>query len=885
MWSWRRRSSRDFSQEIQAHILLDTDRLIAEGMSPQEAKAAALRTFGNVTSAQERFYESRRVMWLDDFQRDVRYALRALTRTPGFTAVAILILALGIGTNTAIFSLIDTLMLRSLPVRDPEQLVQLLSNYPGEPRSLGFAWRYYEHYRDQNHVFSDLIGVSATRFQVNNRGLDADRVGGEFVPGNFFRALGVKPAIGRLLGAQDDQVGAAGAAVAVVSWSYWKDTFNLDSAILGTKIILDGVPAIVVGVVAREFVGLQVGLKSDVWVPAAMEPMIRRPSQRADGSLGLALMGRLKPGVSIDQARAEMSVLDRWRIEDVLTRSNDPLWRQAKIDVEPAGAGFSTLRDQYVKPLIVLMILVCLLLLLACTNIASMLLARGAARQREIAVRVALGATRVRLVRQALTESLLLSVAGSLVGILLAYVGVETLIRIIASGRPLVGWPGPIDIQIRPDTQMLLFTAGVALLTAALFGLAPAWTAFVSIPSSSLRQSGATAETRSTRLFGKALVVAQVALSVVLLSTAGLFVRHLSNLRNVDLGFRRESVLLVTLNPQGSGYNRYQLTRMFRDLIDRLQAIPGVRSVSLSGVTPIEGGAASRFANVEGLQERPEDRRRLMLNWVGPKYFETFGTPLLAGRDFEFQDESRTRVAIVNQMTARHYFPGSDPIGKHITLDGDDQPYEIVGVAGDAKYTNLYDAPPRTVYFNAFQEERIGSQFALRTNEAPETIASEARRVVGDVVNNVRVAKVTTLADQVDAAIVPERLIAPLASFFGVVGALLAAIGLYGLLAYMVARRIKEIGIRRALGATKRDITKMVLKSALVVVGPGLLVGALVAIWSKRFAASVMENLPMESVFPLAFAAVAMIAVALLAAYVPARRATRVDPMVALRSE
>jgi predicted permease len=605
--------------------------------------------------------------------------------------------------------------------------------------------------------------------------------------------------------------------------------------------------------------------------------------------MGLKLMGRLRPGVSIEQARAEMVVLFQWTVAEITKTNQDPLLRQWKIEVEPAGAGFSRLRDQFEKPLLVLMAVVGLLLLIACTNVASMLLARGAARQHEMAVRVSLGAGRFRLVRQVLTESLLLSVAGSLLGVFLAYFGANALVRIMASGRQIVGLPPHLEIHVHPDVHVFLFTAGVALLTGVLFGLAPAWNAFASDPASSLRESRGGGETRFGRLFGKSLVVAQVALSVVLLSAAGLFIRYLSDLKHRDLGFHRDHVLLVRLDPEHSGYEDERLSRAYQELLERLEAIPGVRSATLSAGTPISGAGASSFANVEGHPERPEDRRYVSINWVAPKYFQTLGTPFLAGRDFNFQDRGGPRVAIVNQAMARYYFADGNPLGKNFTLDRDwkgfgaDMPYEIVGMVADANYYEIREAAPRTIYFNAFQEGRVPSQFELRTSVAPTSVAPEVRRTVRALLKTVPVERLTTLADQVDASIAPERLIATLSGLLGALGAVLAAIGLYGLLAYTVARRTNEIGIRMALGATGSAVTQMVLGDALVMVGAGLAIGAPLAVWGKSFAASLIPDLPGRSAVPIAFGALAMIAVALLAAYVPARRAARVDPMEALR--
>jgi predicted permease len=380
-------------------------------------------------------------------------------------------------------------------------------------------------------------------------------------------------------------------------------------------------------------------------------------------------------------------------------------------------------------------------------------------------------------------------------------------------------------------------------------------------------------------------VVAQVAFTVVLLSAAGLFVRHLSNLENLNLGFRRDHILLVNLDPAHSGYEGERLARAYRELLARLEAIPGVRSATISAPTPLSGAAASRFANVEGHPERPEDRRYTHLKWVAPKYFETLDTPLLAGRDFTFQDQGGARVAIVNQAMARYYFGGADPIGKHITFDGDSKIYEIVGVAGNENYYEILETALRMVYLNAFQEERVSSGFALRTNIDPAVVAPEVRRVVREVLKTVAVSKTTTLNDQIDATIVPERLIATLSGWFGALGALLAAIGLYGLLAYTVTRRINEIGIRMALGATRGDVVLMILRDAFVMVAAGLLLGAPIAMWGRSFVAGMMQDLPGKDALTIVFAVIAMIVVGLLAAYLPARRASRVEPMEALRHE
>lgn len=801
-----------------------------------------------------------------------------MQRHPGFTAVVVLSLALGVGANTAVFGLIDTLMLRLLPVRQPAQLVELLQHYPGEPRGNGFwSWRSYEYYRDHNHVFSGLMATSPPlHFAVRGEGLEPESVSGQSVSSNFFSVLGLKASAGRLIGPGD----AATPTVAVLSWSLWKNSFNLDRAILGKRIIVQDQPVTVIGVLPSAFLGLQPGSRTDIWLPLVPSPSAR-----------VALIARLKPGASIEQARAEMNVLYRFTIEERAGGSRDPLLRQLKVEIEPAGAGLSFLRDHFAPPLFVLMGVVVLVLAIACTNIAGLLLARVAARQKEMAVRVSLGAGRLRLMCQLLTECLLLSGMGSLLGILLAYFGAGALVRILTSGRPIIGLPQPLEIPLQPDLHVLLFTAGVAVVSAVLFGLAPAWNAYSADPAGSLREMARSGETPSRRLFGRSLVVAQVALSLVLLSAAALFVRHLSNLQHVDLGFRRDHVLLVTPDLSRSGYNREQLSGSYRDLLDRLERIPGVRSASLSAPTPLSGAGAAGFATVEGFEEPPQDRRYISIGWVAPKCFGTLGIPLFAGRDFTFQDQGRPRVAIVNRALALYYFRGGDPIGKHVSLDhvtGDAEPksYEIVGVVGDAKYSEISEPANRIVYLPAFEDGGVHARsFVLRTNIEPRSVESDVRRAMRDVLKTAPLAQVTTLTDQVDASIVPERLIAILSGLFGALGSLLAAIGLYGLLAYTVTRRITEFGIRLALGATGSDLNRMVMKDAMRMVCAGLIVGAPVALWGKNLASSFIQDVEIKSAIPVLGAVGAMLGLALVASVLPARRAARVDPMEALRHE
>jgi predicted permease len=832
-----------------------------------------------------------------DLGRDLRYAVRLCARNRGFSAVIIITLALGIGANTAIFSLVDTLLLRSLPVRQPEQLVELLFKYPRDPRLNMYPWKYYERFRDQNHVFSDLIAMSAQsgRFQVAGPTFGPEVVDGMYVSGNFFEALGLEPAIGRLIGPEESQIGSARATVAVIPWSYWQSRFNLDPTVVGKRLVVDDVPITIIGVTRREFFGLQLGMDPPLWMPIAVEPLLQKPSRLLDGSALVTVVGRLKSGVTPVQAAAEMRVLDRQRLADLEARSHDVQWRTVTIDVEPAGAGLSILRDRFAGSLLLLMAAVGVLLLLACINVASMLLARSAARRHEMAMRVALGAGRLRIIRQVLTESLLLSTVGGGCGVLLAYFGAHAMVTIIGSGRSPVGMPQPLQIPVHLDLRVLLFAAAAAVATGVLFGAVPAWYAFVSAPSSSLREIGGAGDTRSARRFARALVVAQVALSVILLSAAAMFVRHLTALRTVGLGFQTASILQVRLDWPRAGYQPAQIGLLSRQVLDRLTAMAGVRSATLARMTPVSGAAGSRFISVSGFNEHPDDRRRVTLNNVAPRYFETLGTPFIAGRDFAPDDEGRSRVAIVNQAMARYYFGTNSPLGHQFTIEGQERPLEIVGVVGDAKYWDLHETPPRTIYMNAFQDSGPWI-FVLHTDVPPMSLVPQVRRIVHDTLPNVPIGTITTLAEQIDASILPERLIAMLSALFGALAAMLVAIGLYGLLSYTVTRRLREIGLRIAIGATRRDVIGMVLTSALGLVAVGITVGVPAAFWMKGYAVNVLAAvaatqveapaiLPVNPLVPVVIAVVAMLVLALVASYVPARRAMKVDPIVALRSE
>ena len=873
----RTRADRELEEELSQHLRARAEELRGSGLNAKEAERRARIEFGSQEKFKEECRKERGGFWLETFWGDVRFGLRMLRKNPGFTAVAVLTLALGIGANTAIFTSINGLMFRTLPIKDPGQFVELLHQYPGEPAYNGFSWDAYQVMRHGDRVFSDLFIGSTMNFgTVRGDNLQPQTVFVGSVGGNFFHLLGVRTAAGRLIGPEDVHAGYHD-PVAVVSWSFWKTRFNLDPGIIGKKLVVnDDPPLTIIGVAQRGFYGLSDEQPQDVWWPTSLGP------SQGWGSVGL--LARLKPGVSIKQARAEMSAL----FQEAVGQDTSPFMRTMKLRIEPAGNGVTTPLSQMLStPLTILMATVGLLLLLTCANLAGLLLARGASRQHEMAVRACLGAARARLLRQTLTESLLLSLAGCAVGIFFAYFAAHALVRVFASGRFIMDAPMHFEALTTPDAHVVLFTGAIVLLTGLLCGAVPAMRASNLAPGSALQPGTRIGETKRQRLFGKGLVALQVALSLALVSSAGLFVGYLSHLRNSNLGFKRNHLLLVTLDFAQSGYTAEKLSRLSQELVMRLDAIPGVNSATFSDMSPMEGSGASGFAFA---RDHPEKRTQTSINYVAPDYFKTYGTPFLAGRDFSAGDQASAPVAIINETAARNCFGNESPIGRHITLSHitlteGERTYEVIGLVGDAKYNDLQQPAPPTVYADLLQQDFVGSQLAIRTRIDPDGVADVVRQTEGAVLKTVPIVRIMTMNEQMDSSIVPERLIAILSTGFGVLGALLAAIGLYGLLAHTVARRTHEIGVRMALGAGGTDVMRMVLRDAVWMVCTGFAAGAPLAFWGKRIAASLIPDLPVADSRPMVVAAGIMIAIGLLAAYLPARRARRIDPMVALRYE
>ncbi|MBO0725487.1 MAG: ABC transporter permease [Blastocatellia bacterium] len=843
----------------------------------------------------------------DEMFQDLRYGARMLLKNKMFTLVATLSLALGIGANTAIFSLINALMLRMLPVKNAQELALFRIYGPHMPPGAGYNFNYplYEMFRDHNQSFSGIItgnNVGRARFVAPEPGAGGaiESVQQQRVSGNFFSTLGVNAVVGRTLVESDDNPANA-QPVAVISYEFWRRRFGLDPGVVGRQVTVNNTALTIVGVTPSGFFGFEVGAKPELWWPIKV---VNDQGLRLEGFYWIRVIGRLRPGVSLEQAQAEMDLIFRQQNDEVAAARGGawtPTQRrnhfERNIRLETGGVGYTSLRQRFRQPLFILMAAVGLTLLIACVNVANLLLARAATRRKEIAVRLALGAGRFRLLRQLLTESVLLSLLGGAAGLLFAPAFLRALIAYLPQQAQTA-------LDVSPDARVLAFTLVVSVITGLLFGLAPAWQATrLNLTASLKDQTGASAS-RSRSALNKTFVVTQVALSLFLLIGAGLFARSLRNLRALDVGMNYENIVQFSLDT-GSGYNAQRRGELYKRMLARLEALPGAQSATLLYFSLLSGGGVSFNVSVPGYTPTPDENVSCNEMAVGPRFFETMKMPILAGRDFGPQDErppvpansqpgappipsmagAPPLYAVINQAMARYFFGNENPIGRRFTTRGD-WPIEIIGVTKDAKYMNLREQPPRTYYLYYFQlPQREGMTFQLRAGGETVDYAAMIGRLARELDPQAQVVGLRMMRDVVDDSLVQERFIAQLGSAFSLFALLLACVGLYGVMSYAVTRRTNEIGIRMALGARGADVVRMVMRETMLTVAVGMAIGLGAALATTRLISNLLFDLSPNDPATIAAAALLMTIVAALAGYLPARRASRVDPMTALRCE
>jgi predicted permease len=820
-----------------------------------------------------------------------------LAKNPAFASVAVLTLALGIGANTAIFSLMNAVLLRSLPVQNPSQLVLfgagkwggIMDEIPNRGWQL-FSYPFYLQVRRDSSVFSDVTAISSMTNQVHGtieQASEAEAINARLVSGTYFSTLGVNPILGRTFTEEDDRT-PGGSPVAVASYSWWKRRFGCDPSIIGKNMSIGSAVYTVIGVAPQEFFGTTVGESPDVWIPLSMEELLPPGWKGLNDKLfqSLYIIARRKPNVSVEQAQANVNLLFKQAVRELIgsqpTKKQLDDIQRASIDLTPAARGISRLRAQFSKPLRILMAAVGLVLLIACTNIANLLLARATNRQREIAVRMSIGAGRLRVIRQLLTESFLLAMFGAILGIVLATWTSKLLLLMVSAGSP------DVSLDVAPDGRVLLFTLLLSLATPLLFGMAPAWRAARVELNSSLKQGRASTSVHSP--LAKALIISQVALSLVLLVGAGLFLRTLVNLTNLDMGFNKNSVLLFGIEPASVGYKEdSRLARLYEQIEQRVGAIPGVHAASFSMFTFNQGAWSE---NAWAKEESPEAKsnREILYNRVGTGFFSTMGLPLVTGRMFGPQDaENSPKVALINETMARRFFPNESPLGRSFRFGGPDAKPEndriVIGVVKDAKYMALKERAWPAAYLPYSQNVGYLWDFEVRfSGDAALTVAA-VRQAIREIDPRLPVSGVGTLAEQVDHSVVDQRLTAQLSGFFSFVAVLLACIGIYGLMSYAVLHRTSEIGIRMALGAQQIQVLGLILRQGLTLAIAGVAVGIALAFALTRFLASLLFGV--QPFDPLTFVCVALLLllIALAACYLPARRATRVDPITALHYE
>jgi predicted permease len=825
--------------------------------------------------------------------QDLRYAFRMLWQNPMFTAVAVGSLAFGVGGNTAIFSLIDQVILRSLPVRSPEQLVLLSTHGPYWGLNLGpntFSYPMYRDIRDHNEVFSGVAARHAIDISLSYRGQN-EHGRGELVSGNYFEMLGVQPALGRTFTQLDDS--AAGVSpVVILSYDYWRRSFATDPSILNQTLSINNHPMTIIGVAARGFHGYEVGQPVDLFVPIIMKGQVTPAWADLDSrkSWWLNVIARLKPTVTRAQAESATNVLHRqmlqMEIKDIEKQSEQfrTEYVNQHLGLLPGDKGQSMLREQFSEPLWVVMSLVGLVLLIACANLAGLLVARGTARQKEIAIRLSLGASRVRIIRQLIIEGWLLALLGGALSLLVANWTGSTLLNAL----PFEGLTRQFTAQ--PGLRILLFTTLLSLVAGLLFSLMPALQSTRPKLASTLKNETGTASRTGRQVWlRKALVIGQVALSLVLLVGSGLLVRSLYNLQNVDLGLKTDHLISFSIDPSQNGYSQVGMRSLFQRLQERLSQLPGVRAASMARFPFLTGDENRMTIKVEGYRSREDEGMSPILNFVGPQFFSSMGIPLIAGREFTLRDgRDSPKVVIINEKMARYFFGDQNAIGRHIGHADLQDPIdiEIVGVVKDSKTITVKDDVAEGMYFPYQQDEGIGMMtFYTRTTQPPQEVADSLRRVVKGLDPSLPIFALKSMQLQVSESLSIDRLIALLSASFGLLAILMVAVGLYGVTAYSVVRRTREIGIRVALGATDKNVLRLVMHEVILMTGLGVAIGFPAAFALSQVARSWLFGLTPYDPLALTIATALLIAVTLLSGFLPARRATKVDPMVALRYE